>query len=162
MKIIVDADACPVMDEVVEVASEFNVPVWFVADYSHYLGFESPLVEVKLVDKARDSVDLYIINNADAGDIVVTQDIGLAGILTGKRVYVLSPTGRIFSPKKIETLLERRHLHRKLRQAGVRLKGGTSSFSKEDRSRFTKALTSLLRRLFPPSAQENKTCNNSE
>ncbi|MCD6386111.1 DUF188 domain-containing protein, partial [Candidatus Sumerlaeota bacterium] len=114
MKIIVDADACPVMEEVLSVASGFSIPVWFVADYSHYFEFDSPLVEVKLVDKARDSVDLYIINYADSGDVVITQDIGLAGILTAKRVYVLSPTGRVFSPRKIDTLLERRHLHRKL------------------------------------------------
>ncbi len=159
MKIIVDADACPVMREVVSVADQFNVPVWFIADYSHSFEWDSSLITVKLIDDAAEAVDIYIVNSAQSGDIVITQDLGLASLVVGKKAYALTPRGKLLKPGKIDVLLERRHQARKLRRAGVRLKGGTSRLTNNDRSRFVSALTNLIQ-----SLSENPTIdgNNTE
>lgn len=147
MKIIVDADACPVMREVVSVAEQFNVPVWFISDYSHSFEWDSPLVTVKLIDDAAEAVDIYIVNSAQSGDIVITQDLGLASLVIGKKAYVLTPRGKLLKHGKMDTLLERRHQARKLRRAGVRLKGSTPRLTNNDRSRFVSALTNLIQSL---------------
>ncbi|MCX7765479.1 MAG: DUF188 domain-containing protein [Candidatus Sumerlaeia bacterium] len=147
MKIIVDADACPVMREVISVAEQFNVPVWFIADYSHSFEWDSSLVTVRLVDDAVEAVDIYVVNLAQSGDIVITQDLGLASLVVSKKAYVLTPRGKLLKHGKMEMLLERRHQARKLRRAGVRLKGGSPRLTQNERSRFVSVLTNLIQSL---------------
>jgi uncharacterized protein YaiI (UPF0178 family) len=145
MKIIVDADACPVMDEVMDMAHENELHVLFVADYSHVIEYDSPLVDVRLVERAPDAVDMCIINECEGNDIVVTRDIGLASLILGKGGRALSPTGKTYSPDNIDDLLERRHRSRVLRRAGARLRGGPPPFTDRDRTNFIKTLTRLLK-----------------
>ena len=144
MKIIVDADSCPVMDDIIAIAEKHNVMVWFVADYAHAIQSNSPLVERKLIDQSPDAVDIYIMNVIENGDVVVTNDIGLAGMVLGKAAHVISSTGRQYSRDTIESLLEHRHHARKLRRAGARLKQRQRSYADSDRSRFRLALDTLL------------------
>ncbi len=147
MKIIVDADACPVMDDIAEIAELYEVHAWYVCNYSHVLEFDSPFIEVKLIDQLPDAVDFYIANAANPDDIVVTDDIGLVGMLLARGAYAVSGKGKVFSPRKIDRMLERRHRSRKLRKAGVKLRGGPPAFQESDRKQFRKTLARLLNKI---------------
>ena len=144
MKIIVDADACPVMNEVVEVAGLHGIQVLMVSDYSHALGYNMSGVTVRNVDGGMDAVDLCVLNECSAGDVVVTNDIGLASMLLPKGAHVLSPSGRLYDASKIDDLLERRHFFRILRRAGARMRGSSKKFTRHDRATFKDTLTRLL------------------
>lgn len=144
MKIIVDADSCPVMNDIIVIAEQHGVRVLFVADYTHDLHSDSRFVDRKIVEQSPDAVDIYIINVAGNEDIVVTNDIGLAGMVLDRAAGVISATGRRYSRDSIEPLLEQRHRSRKLRRAGVRLKQRHRSYSPSDRERFQQTLDSLL------------------
>ncbi|WP_248926648.1 YaiI/YqxD family protein [Paenibacillus hamazuiensis] len=141
-KIIVDADACPVKAEIVQAAAMFHVRVMMVASFDHRLTVPEE-VEVVQVDRSDQAVDLYISNRIAAGDILVTQDFGLAAIGLGKKATVLSPRGQIFSDRTIDFLLDRRHEQAKRRRAGKHSKG-PKPFTSEDRERFLQSLTKVL------------------
>lgn len=97
----------------------------------------------KYVDTHKEAVDLYIMNRVSSGDIVVTQDIGLASTLLPKGVYVLSPKGIPFSEETIHTALDLRYLSAKARKQGIYGKG-PKTFTVEDRKRFAQSLTKIL------------------
>lgn len=140
--IFVDADACPVKDEIRFAASRFHTNVLFVASYVHY----QPTTENenwKFVDPQKEAVDLFILNHIRTGDIAVTQDIGLASLLLGKKVTVISERGRIFHESTIELALGRRYLSQKERRRGVHTKG-PKKLVKEDRERFSAQLQKIL------------------
>lgn len=140
--IFVDADSCPVKEEIVELASRFNVPVVFVASYNHMKN-EVQNQHWVYVDSRKEAADLYIMNHAFKGDIVVTQDIGLASTLLPRAVYVLSPKGILFEEKDIVTALDVRYLKAKARKRGIYGKG-PKPFKAEDREKFTKELLKIL------------------
>lgn len=141
MKILVDADACPVKEIIVRVAKKYNIPVIMLIDTSHEI--DDGYSTVITVDKARDSVDIALINLVTTGDIVVTQDYGVAAMALGKEVKALNQNGMIYSDKNIDRLLFERHLGQKIRRSG----GRTSHIKKrtqEDDERFERALISLI------------------
>lgn len=142
--IVVDADACPVKREIIAVARQFGVPVMLVASHDHLMQAE-PGVQVVQVDRSSQSVDLYISNYIRRGDIVVTQDFGLAALALGKGALALSNRGQQYGDDTIEFLLERRHELAKQRRGGKRGKG-PSAMTTEDRSRFQQKLTKVLGR----------------
>lgn len=148
-KIIVDADACPVKAEIRSVASRYGVKVVMVASFDHRLQPENG-VEIVQVDRSDQSVDLYIVNKIQAGDVLVTQDFGLAALALGKKAFALSNRGQLFSDRTMDFLLERRHEQAKLRRGGKHTKG-PKAFTNEDRNEFLQSLTKLLSRL-----QENR------
>jgi uncharacterized protein len=141
-KIIVDADACPVKDQIVLAAAPFQVEVWMVASFDHYLAPREG-VTIKQVDRSDQSVDLYIANMIKANDILVTQDFGLATIGLAKRAYVLSNRGQRYSDETIDFLLEKRHEQAKLRRGGKHSKG-PKPITSEDRHKFQQTLTKVL------------------
>ena len=143
VRIVVDADACPVKREIADTARSFGVPVLMVASYDHAL-VSGPGVEVRQVERGRDAVDLYISNLVRPGDIVVTQDYGLAALALAKRATVLSNRGRLYRNETIDFLMESRHDQAKTRRAGGRTKG-PRAMSREDRMRFQQMLTKVLR-----------------
>lgn len=145
MRIVVDGDSCPVKAEIVETAGRFGVPVIMVASYDHVLQPE-PGVTVVQVDRSGQSADMYIAAHVEKGDIVVTQDYGLAALIIARDCHGISPRGDIYHPGNIDYLLERRHHHAKARRAGHRAKG-PKPFTIEDRERFADALSKLLLRL---------------
>ncbi|WP_135546775.1 YaiI/YqxD family protein [Paenibacillus cymbidii] len=141
-KIIVDADACPVKSEIVQAATEFRVPVLMVASYDHRLQPREGVIVVQ-VDRSDQSVDLYIANKAAPGDIVVTQDFGLATIVLARRAIALSVRGQMYTDRTIDFLLERRHEQAKQRRSGKYGKG-PRAFTEEDRANFLHRLTKVL------------------
>jgi uncharacterized protein YaiI (UPF0178 family) len=138
----VDADACPVKDQIVSAAAPFQVEVWMIASFDHYLAPRQGVTIIQ-VDRSDQSVDLYIANKIAAHDILVTQDFGLATIGLAKRAIVLSNRGQQYSDQTIDFLLERRHEQFKLRRNGKHSKG-PRPFTSEDRHKFQQTLTKVL------------------
>lgn len=141
MKILVDADACPVKQIIVNVAKEYEIPVVMFIDTSHelYDGYS----EIITVDKARDSVDLALINRASRDDIVVTQDYGVAALALGKGAKALNQNGLIYTNSNIENLLLERHISQKARRSGRRTAGPRKRTEEAD-FKFESALRSFL------------------
>lgn len=141
--IVVDADACPVKREIVDCGTTFNVPVLMVASHDHRLE-EQPGVTVIQVDRSDQSVDLYIANRLKPGDLLITQDFGLATIGLSRRAVVLSFRGQIYTDDNIDFLLARRHILARQRRGGIRSKG-PRAMTQDDRSSFQQTLTKVLR-----------------
>lgn len=146
--IVVDADACPVKREIVEIARKHDVPVLMVASHDHRLQAENGIM-IMQVDRSDQSVDLYIANHIKRGDIVVTQDFGLATIVLARGAIALSPRGQQYDESNIDYLMERRHELAKRRRGGGRTKG-PKAMSDDDRISFQQKLTKVL-----VSRQEN-------
>ncbi|HEX2947583.1 MAG TPA: YaiI/YqxD family protein [Clostridia bacterium] len=141
MQILVDADACPVKDIIVKVARQNNLPVTMLIDTSHELS--DGYGRIITVDKARDSVDIALINLVKAGDIVVTQDYGVAAMALGKKARALNQNGMIFSDDNIDRLLFERHLGSKVRRAGGRTSNPPKRKREDDES-FERSLRRLV------------------
>ncbi|HEX7056951.1 MAG TPA: YaiI/YqxD family protein [Bacilli bacterium] len=141
-KIVVDADACPVKDEIRAAGKKHGIEVLMVASFDHRLIPEDG-VQVVQVDRSDQSADLYIANHLQGGDVLITQDFGLAAIGLGKGAYVLSNRGQNYKDETMAFLLEQRHRNAKLRRKG-RYGKGPKPFTDEDRHFFLHALTKLL------------------
>lgn len=116
MKILVDADACPVVKQVEKVAKKYNIETILFADTSHI--FCSDYCEVRVVDKGADAVDFAIMSVCKAGDIVVTQDYGVAAMALGKGAKAIHHSGMEYTDANIDRLLMDRHLAKKERAKG--------------------------------------------
>lgn len=141
MKIVIDADACPVTDIALREACRFGYEGIIVCDNAHFIERENVLTVV--VDKGADSADLKIANIITRGDIVVTGDYGLAALCLGKGARALNHNGLIYTDKNIENLLYSRFVSKKARLSGARTKGPPKRTAEDDRS-FLGALISLL------------------
>lgn len=132
MKLIVDADACPkrVLEICLELGRAEAVPVWTVASFNHNIISDHHIT----VGSGSQEADIKIINVTEAGDIVVTQDWGLAAMVLGKKAQCLNPAGREYRPDKIEFLLEERELKAKIRRGGGRTKGPKKRTDHDDHS----------------------------
>lgn len=141
MQIFVDADACPVKDIIVRMARQKNIPVIMLIDTSHELndGYSTIIT----VEKAKDSVDMALINMVKSGDVVVTQDYGLAAMALGKAAKVLNQNGLVYTDENIDSLLMTRHLGQKIRRNGGRTKG-PGKRTREDNERFAIALEATI------------------
>ncbi|PKM86011.1 MAG: hypothetical protein CVU87_13415 [Firmicutes bacterium HGW-Firmicutes-12] len=141
-RVIVDADACPQKAKhiIVTLAKKYCTEVIMVASFNHNLVGE---FEVVVVGNEPEAADLTVINLTKKGDIVVTQDWGLAAVLLGKGVHVVSPHGKIYCEEKMDFLLEQRHIKAKIRRSGGKTKG-PSARTKEDDEHFSRALEELL------------------
>ena len=117
MRIFIDADGCPVVNETVNIAKEFKIPVTIVKNHAHVIN--STYAEVITVDLSSDSADYYIVNHMSKGDIVVTQDNGLAAMALAKEGIVLNQNGYLVDNNNIDAMLSTRHIHRELRQRGI-------------------------------------------
>ena len=137
-QILVDADACPVKDEVLRVAARHGVKVTLVANRG-LRPSRDPLIVHVLVPQGADAADDWIAEHAAAGDIVVTADIPLAGRCLKTGATVLGPTGRPFTPSSIGMALAMRELNQHLRETGES-RGLNAAFTARDRSAFLQAL----------------------
>ena len=138
MKIIVDADACPVKDIIFKETKDKDIPVILVSSISHFSNQDVPAhVETIYVDAGRDAADFRIVALASKDDIVVTQDYGLASLLLPKGARVLHHKGFEYDDMNIDHLLNTRHVSAAIRQGGGRTKG-PKPFSKEDQQTFLK------------------------
>ncbi|NLB88854.1 MAG: YaiI/YqxD family protein [Syntrophomonadaceae bacterium] len=141
MRIIVDADSCPVKEIIEEVAREYMVPVVMVSNLNHNI--TSNYSEIVVVDGNSQAADLAIINMTNGKDIIVTQDYGLASMVLGKKAQAISPSGNIYSLKNIDTLLMQRHINFKARQAGLKIPNSKKR-SKTDDNKFRTNLIKLI------------------
>lgn len=143
MTIYVDADACPVVKIIEKVAKEFSVPVVLLCDTNHYL--TSEYSQVIVIGAGADAVDLALINRASKGDIVVTQDYGVAALALGKGAFAIHNSGKVFSDDNIDGLLMDRHLAKKARisKSKHHLKGPKKRTADDD-LRFQKNLLGLI------------------
>ncbi len=142
MQILVDADACPVKSIIVKCAKLYKIPVTMLIDTSHEL--DDGYSTVKVVDKARDSVDIALANLIVKGDIVVTQDYGVAAMALGKKAKAINQNGMIYNDNNIDRLLFERHLGQKVRRAGGRTSNAGKRTRADDES-FEKAFIMLVR-----------------
>lgn len=141
MKILVDADACPVKGIIIKVARERSIPVTMFIDTSHIL--QDGYSEVVTVDKSRDSVDIALVNRVAKGDVVVTQDYGVAAMALPKGAKAISQNGLVYTNDNIDRLLFERHLGQKIRRSGGKTSGPRKR-TKEDDERFEAAFRSLM------------------
>ncbi|MGF7185513.1 hypothetical protein GGQ84_001602 [Desulfitispora alkaliphila] len=155
MKLLIDADSCPVKDEIQEVAAKYSVNVFFVMSTAHFSSASLNCGQVILVDSSSQAVDMEIVNRASRGDIVVTQDYGLAALCLAKKCKAITPRGKIISDKDIEMLLEARHASEVIRKSGGRVKG-PKSFHKECSLQFKRNLKLLLTECFFSKKEENE------
>jgi uncharacterized protein YaiI (UPF0178 family) len=145
IRIFVDADACPVKQEVYRVAERHQLRVYVVANSPIQVP-RDPLVERVTVGSSLDSADDWIAERADAGAIVVTNDIPLADRCIKAGAKVIAANGRAFTESSIGMTLAVRNLMADLRETGA-MGGGPPAFSPRDRSAFLAALDQTIRRL---------------
>ncbi|MBC1548557.1 DUF188 domain-containing protein [Listeria sp. FSL L7-1434] len=141
-QILVDADACPVKAEIKQVAKEFQLEVTFVASFNHY-SVNTNGENWIFVDTGKESADMRMMNLAKKGDIIVTQDIGLASILLAKGTFVFSNRGELYREEEMSLMLDIRYRHAKERQQGKYSKG-PKAMSDADCSLFQDRLTTFL------------------
>lgn len=143
MKIFVDADACPVIKIIEEVAKEYKIPVVLICDTSHILN--SSYSEIIVTQTGADSVDLALINRCNNGDVVVTQDYGVAALALAKGAYAIHQSGSVFTNDNIDGLLMDRHLAKKARMSNSRhhIKGPKKR-TKADDENFKRSFIKLL------------------
>ena len=144
MKIFVDADACPVVRIVEKIAEKYEVPVTLLCDTNHVLS--SDYSEVLIVGAGADAVDFKLISLCHPGDIVVTQDYGVAAMELGMKAYAIHQSGKWYTDENIDQMLMERHLAKKARRGSSKnhLKGPRKR-TPEDDQRFEESFERLVR-----------------
>ena len=144
MEIYVDADACPVVDIVEKTAIKYQIPVTLLCDTNHVL--TSGYSEVIVVGAGADAVDYKLISLCHRGDIVVSQDYGVAAMALGKGAYAIHQSGKWYTDENIDQMLMERHLNKKARRASHKnhLKGPKKR-TEEDDERFAQSFEQLIK-----------------
>jgi len=143
LDIFVDADACPVKQEVNKVARRYGLNVTFVANTTMRLPQQSG-TRLQVVDDTPDAADDWIVAHATAGDIVITTDIPLAARCVDVQARVITPSGRIYDEDNVGHALATRNLLADLREGGSEQLGGPPPFQQKDRSRFLQSLDQVV------------------
>lgn len=144
MRIFIDADACPVKDEVYKVAERYGLKTYVVSN-SFIRVPPSPAIESVVVEAGPDIADDWIADQAEPGDIVVTNDIPLADRALKKQAAAIAPNGRVFTTDSIGQALASRAVMEHIRSTGE-ITGGPKPFERADRSRFLQALDEAVQR----------------
>ena len=142
LEIYVDADGCPVKDEVYRVANRYGLKVWLVANGWLRIP-DDPLVTRVTVSEGLDRADDWIAERIGPGDLAITADVPLADRCVKRGARVIAPNGRPFTEASIGADLASRNLMTALREAGE-IRGGGRPFTKQDRSRFLNALDAAI------------------
>ena len=141
MKIFIDADGCPVVNETVRLCREYNKECIIICDTSHRIEKEGAVTII--VEKGQDSADFRLVNMLEKGDLAVTQDYALAAMGLSKGARIINQDGMEYTDKNIDSLLMSRFIAKKVRNAGGRLKG-PSKRTKEQTERFIIKLRNIL------------------
>lgn len=144
IEIFVDADACPVKDEVYKVAGRYGLKTYVVAN-SFMMVPKSSMIERVIVDAGPDVADDWIAERVTPGDVVVTNDIPLADRVLRAGGAAVTPTGKPFTENSIGSAIAQRALMEQLRSTGE-ITGGPRPFDRNDRSKFLQALDELITR----------------
>jgi len=144
--ILVDADGCPVINETIAIAKEYDLPCVLICDTAHEMHREG--AETITVSKGADAVDFVLVNRIKKGDIVVTQDYGLAAMALAKQGLPLDQNGRWYTNDNIDQLLAARHKAQKIRRAGGRLRGPKKRTAEQNEG-FITSLRELCKTIQP-------------
>ncbi|MBQ9196091.1 MAG: YaiI/YqxD family protein [Clostridia bacterium] len=142
MRIYIDADACPVTRIAEDVAREHGIPVTLLCDTNHAL--TSDYSQIRVIGAGADAVDIALINLCRQGDIVITQDYGVAALALGKGARAIHPSGKRFTDGNIDGLLMDRHLSKKARRSGKHHLKGPARRTPEDDHRFAESLDRMI------------------
>lgn len=126
INIFVDADGCPVVNIAIDIAKEYKRDITIVKNYAHNIS--SDYANIVTVDISRDSADYYIVNHISPGDIVITQDYGLAAMILARGGIGINQNGNIITEENIDGMLNTRHINQKLRRQNIY----TSKFKKRN------------------------------
>ena len=143
MKILVDADACPVVRIVEQTAERYKIPVVLLCDTNHVL--QSSYSEIKVIGAGADAVDFALVNQCGKGDIVATQDYGVAAMILGKGAHGIHQSGKWYTNENIDQMLMERHLAKKARMGkGKHHLKGPAKRTEDDDERFQESLCKLI------------------
>lgn len=144
MKILVDADACPVQDPIITIGKKEQLPVILVKNFSHYSHEKMPAhVKVVYVDKGSDVADFRILKLTKKNDLIITQDYGLAALGLGKGAIAMHHKGFLYTQENIDQLLQNRYISAMARKSGQRTKG-PKVFTKEEEEKFCQLLQQTI------------------
>lgn len=143
MKILIDGDACPVIDLTVKIAKAYGLEVIVFCDTAHYIDRQD--VKVVTVSKGSDAVDFKVVNEISKGDILVTQDYGLAAMALARASYPIHQNGFTYNNENMDQLLFTRHLGKEVRRRGGRTKGPSKRTKEQDES-YERGLKALIER----------------
>lgn len=141
MKVFIDADACPVVNETVMLCREFEKECIIICDTSHRI--EKDGAQTIIVEKGSDSADFKLVNMLGKSDLAITQDYALAAMALSKGARIINQNGMEYTDKNIDSLLMSRFIAKKIRNSGGRLKG-PSKRTKEQTESFIKKLREIL------------------
>lgn len=142
MRVYIDADACPVARIAEDIAGRHGVPVTLLCDTNHVL--TSDYSEIRVIGAGADAVDIALINLCRRGDIVVTQDYGVAALALGKGALAIHQSDRVYTDGNIDGLLMERHLAKKARRSGRHHLKGPAKRTEEDDRRFAESFERLI------------------
>ena len=143
MKILIDADACPVVNITEKIAKREKLPLVRICDTSHII--HSRYGKVIVVDRGKDSADFKLVCETAKGDIVVTQDYGVAAMILGKGAYAIHQSGMWYTKDNIDQMLFERHLSKKARRGSSHYNGkGLKRRTMEDNERFDVSLQKMI------------------
>lgn len=145
MHIFVDADACPVVGIIEKIARKYSIPVTLLCDTNHILA--SDYSEVKIIGAGADAVDYALIGLCHKGDVVVSQDYGVAAMALGKGAYAIHQSGKWYTNENIDQMLMERHLTKKARRASKKnhLRGPRKR-NREDDERFAQSFEKMIKK----------------
>lgn len=141
MRVLIDADACPVTDIAIALAKARGLEVILFCDTSHFMQREG--ARTVIVAKGADAADFKLIGELHKGDAVVTQDYGLAAMALARGAFAMAPSGMEYTGENMSSLLESRHMVKKLLRAGGRVKGPAKRTAEQDEA-FRQAFARLL------------------
>ena len=142
MKIYIDADACPVTRIAERVAKERGIPVVLLCDTNHVLN--SDYSEIRVIGAGADAVDIALINLCQRGDVVVTQDYGVAALALGKGAKAIHQSGRWYTDENIDGLLMERHMAKVARRKSKNHMKGPAKRTEEDDRRFEESFQRMI------------------
>lgn len=146
MQILVDADGCPVTGIVEEIAKKYEIPVTLLCDTNHVLF--SDYSEIKQIGAGADAVDFALVGICQKGDIVVTQDYGVAAMILGKGAHGIHQNGKWYTNENIDQMLMERHVAKKERRSGKRKHSkGPAKRTMENDENFRESLERLIQTL---------------
>ncbi|MBR4867274.1 MAG: DUF188 domain-containing protein [Clostridia bacterium] len=141
MRVFVDADGCPVVEETIELCRKFGYRCTLVADTAHHMIREG--AETVIVTKGADAVDFKLVNMIAPGDLVVTQDYGLASMVLARRGCAVNQNGRFYTDENMLALLSERHEAARQRRSGKHPKGPSKRSPEQDQA-FVSSLTAFF------------------
>lgn len=143
MQILVDADACPVVGIVEKIAKQNQIPCTLLCDTNHVM--HSDYSDIKIIGAGADAVDFALINTCRRGDIVVSQDYGVAAMALGKGAYAIHQSGKWYTNENIDLMLMERHMAKKARKSkGKKYSKGPAKRSEEDNKRFEESFIRMV------------------